>query len=175
MLPEEVKADKVGRTLMIKGPKGNLEISLPNNIEIELRGQVITVLRKNDQKQTKALHGLIRSKIANMVTGVKDGWSKNLELVGVGFRAQTTEDKLTLTVGFSHPVEVTKEEGVSFEVKDNTKITVMGVDKEAVGRVADKIRRIKPPEPYKGKGIRYVGEYIRRKVGKAGKVTTPGK
>lgn len=157
---------------MVNGSRGQLELSPDLRISVEINDGILQVKRKNEQKVVKALHGLTRSLIANMVTGVTEGWSKNLELVGVGFRAQGNGDKLTLAVGYSHPVEIIAPTGIEFEVSDNTKITVSGIDKQLVGEMAAKIRKVRPPEPYKGKGIRYEGEYIRRKAGKAGKVGT---
>lgn len=138
-------------------------------VKVELEEQVLIVKRKKEDKVSKSMHGLTRSLIANMVTGVEKGWQKKLELIGVGFRAQSSGDKLTLNVGYSHPVEVAAPEGIKFVVEDNTKITVSGIDKILVGQVAASIRKVRRPEPYQGKGIRYSGEYVRRKAGKAGK------
>lgn len=169
-----VTAEKTGQKIVVNGPKGQLELEVDPSISFEIGKDHILLKRKNEDKKIKAFHGLYRSLIANMIRGVSVGWSKNLELVGVGYRAQNNEDKLTLTVGFSHPVEIVAPPGIQFEVRDNTKITVFGIDKELVGQIAATIKRIKPPEPYQGKGIRYEGEYIRRKAGKAGKVGAAG-
>ncbi len=171
-IPAGVTATKTGGKIVVNGSRGQLELSPDLRISVEINDGILQVKRKNEQKVVKALHGLTRSLIANMVTGVTEGWSKNLELVGVGFRAQGNGDKLTLAVGYSHPVEIIAPTGIEFEVSDNTKITVSGIDKQLVGEMAAKIRKVRPPEPYKGKGIRYEGEYIRRKAGKAGKVGT---
>lgn len=156
---------------MVNGPKGtlNMEMEIAPEIKVTVEGNQILLKRKDDQKRLKALHGLTRSLIANMILGVTEGWSKNLELVGVGFRAQSNGDKLTLNVGYSHPVEVTAPAGITFEVSDNTKIKVSGADKQLVGQVAANIKKVRMPDVYKGKGIRYEGEYIRKKVGKSGK------
>lgn len=174
IIPDSVTVEKTEGSLVVTGGKGKLELSLDPRVEVDIKDGRLAVKRKSEEKVVKAMHGLTRALIANMVVGVEKGWSKNLELVGVGFRAQTDEGKLTLAVGFSHPVEVEAPDGIVLEVRDNTKITVSGIDKQLVGSIAAKIRAIKPPEPYKGKGIRYEGEYIRRKAGKAGKVGAPG-
>lgn len=169
-IPQGVTVEATGIHLVVNGPKGKLDLVIHPLIDIQVKLEQIIVKRKNEQKQTKALHGLMRSLVANMITGVTSGFSKNLELIGVGFRAQTDGKKLTLQVGFSHPVEVSSPETVQFEVYDNTKIKVSGIDKQLVGQIAAGIRKIKPPEVYKGKGIRYEGEMVRKKAGKAGKV-----
>lgn len=174
LIPEIVTVEKTGRAVVVNGPKGNLKMEIDPNISIELEGNKIKVIRKNEQKKVKALHGLTRNLIANMISGVVSGWSKDLELVGVGFRATVSGNQLTLNVGFSHPVEVLAPEGITFEVSDNTKVKVSGIDKQLVGQVAANIRAIKPPDVYKGKGIRMVGEYIRKKLGKSGKVGATG-
>lgn len=170
LIPAGVTVEKTVDHLVVNGAKGKLETAIDPRMEVEIKDGQIVVTRKNEEKATKAMHGLTRALISNMIVGVEKGWSKNLELVGVGFRAQSSGNGLTLNVGFSHSVEVEAPEGISFEVKENTKITVSGIDKQLVGQIAAKIRDIKPPEPYKGKGIRYEGEYVRRKAGKAGKV-----
>lgn len=170
IIPEAVNVEIDGHHVLVKGPQGVLEADFRPEIKIEQEDGKILVKRKKEDKLSKSLHGLTRSLIANMVLGVEKGWQKKLELVGVGFRAQTSGEKLTLAVGFSHSVEINAPEGIKFTVEDNTKITVVGIDKELVGQVAAKIRAVRRPEPYKGKGIRYAGEYIRRKAGKAGKV-----
>lgn len=172
-----VLVEKTGSEILVKGPKGELKMQLDPAISLEITDGLATFKRKNDQKKnerssskSKALHGLMRALLANMVLGVTDGWSKKLELVGVGYRAQVNGSVLTLSVGFSHPVIIEAPVGLQFEVSDNTKLTVSGIDKGLVGQISANIRAVKPPEPYKGKGIRYEGEYIRRKAGKAGKV-----
>lgn len=156
-------------TVEIKGPKGTLSQKIHKDITVNLEDGSITVLRPSDQKEHRSLHGLSRSLIANMVEGVSKGFQKNLEIVGVGYRAQKQGSKLVLNVGYSHPVEIPEENGLEFEVPAPTKISVKGIDKQAVGEMAANIRRIRPPEPYKGKGIRYENEYVRRKEGKTGK------
>lgn len=173
-IPEGVTMQKNGNNIVVNGPKGSLSMEVNPEVKVEKENNQIIVKRKNDEKRIRALHGLTRSLIANMISGITNGWSKNLELVGVGFRAQTDGSKLTLNIGFSHPVEILALEGINFEVKDNTNILVSGIDKALVGQVAANIRKIKPPDVYKGKGIRYVGEYIRKKVGKAAKAGVVG-
>lgn len=169
-----VTIEKNGKTVLVNGPKGNLKMDLDPDISIEVEGNRISVKRKGDEKRIRAMHGLTRNLIANMVTGVSVGWSKNLELVGVGFRTQGAGNKITMNLGFSHPVEIEAPEGISFEVADNTKIKVLGIDKQLVGQIAANIRKVKAPDVYKGKGIRYQGEYIRKKLGKSGKVGATG-
>lgn len=169
-----VTVEEAGRTVSVTGPKGNLSLNVDPSIGVKIEENKVIVNRRNDQKKVRALHGLTRSLIANMMEGVKNLWSKNLELVGVGFRAQTSGNKLVLNVGFSHQVEITAPEGINFEVTDNTKIKVSGVSKELVGQVAANIKKVRPPDVYKGKGIRYAGEYIRKKVGKSAKVGAAG-
>lgn len=169
-IPNGVTVEKTDSTLMVSGPKGVLEMELGPSVKLEITNQQIIVTRKNNEKRNMALHGLTRSLIANMVVGVTEGWSKNVELVGVGFRAQGSTDKVTLNVGYSHPVEITAPVGIEFMVTDNTKIKISGIDKYLVGQVAANIRGVRPPDVYKGKGVRYAGEYVRKKPGKAGKV-----
>lgn len=173
-IPAGVTIGKNGQNLVVSGPKGNLKMEINPSITVEIEGDKILVKRKNDLKKVKALHGLTRNLINNMVLGVTQGWSKDLELVGVGFRAQVSGNKLILNVGFSHQVEVEALEGISFEVSDNTKIKVSGIDKQSVGQVAANIKKVRPPDVYKGKGIRFAGEYIRKKVGKSAKVGAAG-
>jgi len=154
----------------VTGPKGTLERDMPRDITIRQDGGELLVERPDDQRQHRALHGLTRSLVNNMVVGVTDGFSRDLEIVGVGYRAAaTTTTKLDLALGFSHPVSVDAPEGITFETPVPTKITVRGIDKEIVGQVAANIRSIRKPEPYKGKGVRYAGEVVRRKAGKAAK------
>ncbi len=153
----------------VKGPKGTLERVLPAEMTIKVEGAEVVVSRPNDLKRNKALHGLTRSLINNMVIGVSEGYKKTLEINGVGYRAAKQGKVLTLTLGYSHPIEMTDPEGLEVTVEDSNKITVSGIDKEKVGQYAAEIRGKRGPEPYKGKGIKYSDEHIRRKVGKAGK------
>ena len=168
-IPNGVTVTINGDTVTVKGPKGELTRSFSPLLDIKLEDNVLTVSRSSDDKEERALHGTTRSLLANMVEGVSKGFQKNLELVGVGYRAQKQGKKLVLNVGYSHPVEIEPEENIEIEVPANTKIVVKGIDKERVGAVAANIRAVRPPEPYKGKGIRYEGEYVRRKEGKTGK------
>ena len=163
----EVKLD--GNTATVKGPKGELTRTFSQNIDIKVEGSEITLHRPNDSKEMKTIHGTTRANFNNMVVGVSEGFKKELEMRGVGYRAQLAGNKLTLSVGKSHPDEVVAPDGVTFEVPSNTQINVLGSNKEVVGEVAAYIRGLRPPEPYKGKGIRYVGEFVRRKEGKTGK------
>jgi large subunit ribosomal protein L6 len=169
MLPGSVEIIQEGEMVTVKGPKGSLQTPIHRTVKIQIDDKVLTVKRKKDDKTSRAMHGLTRSLLSNMVVGVADGWTKNLEMVGVGYRVQGGSDQITLSVGYSHPVVVKAPEGISFAVSDNTKIAVSGIDRVLVGQIAANIRKIRPPEPYKGKGIRYAGEYVRRKPGKAGK------
>ncbi|KXH80804.1 50S ribosomal protein L6 [Sporosarcina sp. HYO08] len=153
----------------VKGPKGELTNTLNSDIKIVQEGNVITLERPSDSKEHRSIHGTTRSLLDNMVTGVSKGFERSLELIGVGYRAQLQGKKLVLNVGYSHPVEFTPEEGIEVEVPANTKIIVRGINKERVGALASNIRQVRPPEPYKGKGIRYEGEHVRRKEGKTGK------
>lgn len=154
--------------IKVTGPKGSLDLSLPSEVSLKSEEGLITVVRKDDTDRSKAMHGLIRTLIANMIEGVTKGYEKTLELSGVGFRSAVSGSKLTLTVGYSHPVEIEAPEGISIGTNEN-KITVSGFDKQLVGEIASKIRKVRPAEPYKGKGIKYENEIIRRKAGKAGK------
>ncbi|MEC1178135.1 50S ribosomal protein L6 [Metasolibacillus meyeri] len=156
-------------TVTVKGPKGELVRQFNQDMKIEQEGNIITVVRPSDSKEHRTNHGTTRALLANMVTGVSEGFSRTLELIGVGYRAQMQGSKLVLNVGYSHPVEFTPEQGLEVEVPSNTKIIVKGINKERVGALASNIRGVRPPEPYKGKGIRYEGEYVRRKEGKTGK------
>lgn len=168
-LPTGVEVTIDHSTVVISGPKGKLSLSIQPLIKVEIVGGKILVKRAKEDKQSKSLHGLTRALLNNMVVGVTEGWKKDLELVGIGYRAAATEDGITLNVGLSHPVNVKAPEGITFAVLENTKISVSGIDRNLVGQVAANLRAIKPPEVYKGKGIRYVGEYVRKKPGKAGK------
>ena len=163
----DVKLEE-GNVITVKGPKGTLTRKLVDDLEIKVEGAEIVVTRPSDLKRYKSLHGLTRTLIANMVEGVTNGYSKVLEINGVGYRAAKAGNKLTLTLGYSHPVEMFDPEGITTTVEGN-KITVSGIDKEKVGQFAAEIRTKRPPEPYKGKGIKYTTETIRRKVGKTGK------
>lgn len=155
--------------IVVKGPKGQLEQQLHRDMKINIENNEITVVRPTENKKHKSLHGLTRTLIANMIEGVTKGYSKTLEIVGVGYRAQKQGNKLVLNLGFSHPVEMEAPEGIEIEVPANNKIVVKGIDKQKVGNYAAVIRDLRKPEPYKGKGIRYEGEIIRRKEGKTGK------
>lgn len=150
----------------MKGPKGELGVSVAEPIRVAHEDSELLVTRPTDRAPHRALHGLTRSLIANMVTGVTDGFSRELDIVGVGYRAQVKGKNLELLVGYSHPVTLEPPEGISFETPEPTRVVVNGIDKQAVGQVAAEVRMVRPPEPYKGKGIRYVGEDVRRKVGK---------
>ncbi len=163
----EVKVD--GTNVTVKGPKGELSRSFHPDMKVIVENNVLTVERPSDNKAHRALHGTTRSIINNMVVGVSAGFEKALEINGVGYRAQKQGNKVIVNAGYSHPVEVEPEAGVEIEVPSNTRIVVKGIDKEKVGAVAANIRAIRPPEPYKGKGIRYEGEYVRRKEGKTAK------
>ncbi len=167
-IPEGVKIDVKGNVVSVKGPKGELSRELHKDMIIEVANGEILVKRPTEDKQHKSLHGLTRTLISNMVTGVTIGFQKNLEISGVGYRAAKQGNKLVLTLGYSHPVEVEQPKGLEIQVPAPTKITVSGINKEQVGAMAAQIRGYREPEPYKGKGIKYEGEFIRRKVGKTG-------
>jgi large subunit ribosomal protein L6 len=168
-IPSGVEVKLEGNVITVKGPKGTLTKTLHKDMTVSVDGNVITVTRPSDEKQHKALHGLTRTLVANMVEGVSKGFSKELEVQGVGYRAAKQGKDLNLTLGYSHPVIMSETDGISIEVPAPNKIIVSGPDKQAVGQFAAIIREKRPPEPYKGKGIRYVGEYVQRKEGKAGK------
>ena len=169
-VPAGVEVNVNGSSVAVKGPKGNLAIELPEAISVSQQEAELTVERANEEQKTKALHGLNRSLINNMVIGVSTGFRKDLEIVGVGYRANAKgKDKIELSLGFSHTITVEAPEGIEFEVPEPTKIGVVGIDKQVVGQVAAVIRGYRKPEPYKGKGVRYVGERVIRKAGKAGK------
>jgi len=170
-LPDKVKVDVQGSRVTVRGPKGELIRSFHPDMGIVLEDGVLRVQRPTDHRTHKALHGLTRSLLANMVTGVSKGYAKTLEIVGTGYRAELQGQKLVLHLGYSHPIEFDAPEDISFEVpRGGRAVTVQGIDKETVGEIAARIRRQRPPEPYKGKGVRYQGEYVRRKAGKAGRV-----
>ena len=168
-IAKNVQVDVDGSTVKVKGPKGELTRTFPAGVSFEVAEGNVSVKRENDEKQTRAVHGLSRSLLNNMVTGVSEGFTKTLELQGVGYRVTQAGEKVTLAVGYSHPVDVTPPAGIQLEVDGTTKLHVRGIDKELVGQVAANIRKVRKPEPYKGKGIRYLGERVRRKAGKAGK------
>lgn len=168
-IPSGVTVTLEGNKATVKGPKGELSDTFNSDMAINIEDSVITITRPSDAKEHRAIHGTTRALLANMVEGVSNGFEKSLELIGVGYRAQKQGKKLVLNVGYSHPVEFEPEDGVEVEVPSNTKIIVRGINKERVGALASNIRAVRPPEPYKGKGIRYEGEYVRRKEGKTGK------
>ncbi len=168
-VPSGVDVALEGQTVTVTGPKGSLSHEVAEPIEVVRDGDVVLVTRPDDDRRSRSLHGLTRSLIANMVTGVTDGYAKSLEIVGVGYRVQARGSDLEFALGFSHPVPVKAPDGISFEVQTPTRFTVRGIDKQQVGEVAATIRKLRKPDPYKGKGVRYQGEVIRRKVGKAGK------
>ena len=168
-VPSGVDIQVDGSHVIVKGSKGELSREFPERVSFTIDDGVVSVVRDDDTRESKALHGLSRALLANMVHGVSEGFSKVLEIQGVGYRASLKGQDVELLVGFSHPVDVPAPAGITFEVPEPTRIVVSGIDKEQVGQVAANIRKIRPPEPYKGKGIRYAGEYVRRKAGKAGK------
>ncbi|GLI10366.1 MULTISPECIES: 50S ribosomal protein L6 [Paenibacillus] len=168
-IPSGVNVTIDNTLITVKGPKGTLSRELHRDMKISVEDNVLTVERPSDNKLHRSLHGTTRSVVQNMVSGVTDGFAKSLDLVGVGYRANKSGNKLVLNVGYSHPVEIEPENGIEFEVPSNTKIIVKGIDKELVGATAAKVRSVREPEPYKGKGIKYEGERILRKEGKAGK------
>ena len=168
-IPAGVDVAVDGSHVTVKGPKGQLELDIYSKLSISLEENMLTVSRPDDERETRARHGLTRALIQNMVTGVSEGYTKSLELAGVGYRVQLKGKDLELSLGYSHPVNYAAPEGITFEVPDNTHINVKGINKQQVGQVAAEIRTKRPPEPYKGKGIHYVGEHIRRKLGKAAK------
>jgi len=168
-IPAGVTVDvKPGNHIFVKGPKGELSEKIDPDMKVAVKDGQIRVERPGETKRHKSLHGLSRSLIANMVQGVTQGYEKVLEIVGVGYRAQLKGNKLVLNVGYSHPVEFDPPKGIQFEVPAQSSIVVRGINKQAVGEITAEIRDVRPPEPYKGKGIRYKGEYVRRKVGKTG-------
>ena len=168
VLPDGVDFKVDGSHVTVKGPKGTLERDFSDLMSFNVEDGTVVVVPADEERETRALHGLSRALLNNMVVGVTDGYRRELQTVGVGYRANLQGRKLELAVGFSHPVHIEAPDGVDFEVPEPTKIIVSGIDKEAVGQTAANIRRVRPPEPYKGKGIRYAGEHVRRKAGKAG-------
>ena len=166
-VPAKVTVEIQGLSLTVKGPKGTLERQLPDKVLLTQDGETLTVTRQDESRTARERHGLVRTLVANMVEGVSKGFERRLDIQGVGYRAQASGSKIVLNVGYSKPVEMPK--GVNVAVENNTQVIVSGIDKELVGNVAAKIRAVRPPEPYKGKGIRYLGEFVRRKAGKTGK------
>lgn len=168
-VPEGVTVTRNENEVTVKGPKGELTRSFSPVITMTVEGNEISFTRPNDLKENRAMHGTMRANLNNMIIGVTEGFEKGLELIGVGYRAQLQGNKLVMSVGYSHPVEFDIEEGLTVEVPSNTRVLIKGANKERVGELAANVRAIRPPEPYKGKGIRYVGEFVRRKEGKTGK------
>jgi len=169
-VPSGVDVTIDGRNVTVKGPKGTLSRALHPDITVSRQDGTLVVTRPTEQKTHKQLHGLTRTLVNNMVVGVTDGYRKGLEITGVGYRAALNGRKLQLNLGYSHQIEIDPPEGIAFEVENPTRLAVVGIDKELVGQIAAKVRSTRKPEPYKGKGVRYSGEYIRRKAGKAGKI-----
>ena len=169
-VPSGVDVTIDGRNVTVKGPKGTLSRALHPDITVSREDASIVVTRPTEQKTHKQLHGLTRTLVNNMVVGVTDGYRKGLEITGVGYRAALSGRKLQLNLGYSHQIEIDPPEGISFELENPTRLAVVGIDKELVGQIAAKVRSTRKPEPYKGKGVKYAGEYIRRKAGKAGKI-----
>ena len=167
-LPTGVDVSVGDEGVTVKGPKGTLFETFDDRISVVVVDDVVRLSRSNDARESRALHGLSRALLHNMVVGVSEGYRKELRTEGVGYRANLQGRRLELQVGFSHPVHIEAPDGIDFEVPDQTRIVVSGIDKQKVGQIAADIRRVRPPEPYKGKGIRYVGEYVRRKAGKSG-------
>jgi large subunit ribosomal protein L6 len=169
-VPSGVDVTIDGRNVTVTGPRGSLSRALHPDMTVSREDATLVVTRPTEQKTHKQLHGLTRTLVNNMVVGVTDGYRKGLEITGVGYRAALNGRKLTLNLGYSHPIEIDPPEGIAFEVENPTRLAVVGIDKELVGQIAAKVRATRKPEPYKGKGVRYSGEYIRRKAGKAGKI-----
>ncbi len=168
-IPNSVQVQVDDQVVSVAGPKGELKIQVHPDVRVHVDGGRLVVTRLTDEPRQRALHGLTRALLNNMVAGVSEGFMKTLELQGVGYRAQQMGANIQLSLGFSHPVDVTPPSGITLEVEGTTRVHVRGIDKEQVGQTAAEIRRLRPPEPYKGKGIRYAGEVVRRKAGKAGK------
>ena len=173
-LPAGVTVAVSGNELVVQGPKGSLKQHVPAGVKLDQKDSVVVVKLSGNRKDMAAKQGLVRALMVNMIKGITEGYEKRLELVGAGYRARVEGNKLVLAVGRSHPVAIEQPEGIDFRVEENTKISVKGADKQLVGEVAAKIRRVRPPEPYKGKGIRYAGEVVRHKAGKAAKVGVTG-
>ncbi|RZM79360.1 50S ribosomal protein L6 [Leptolyngbya iicbica] len=168
-VPAKVTVTIDGQAVTVKGPKGELSRVLPEGVVISQADSAVTVSPASESRRSRERHGLCRTLVANMIEGVTNGYQKRLEIQGVGYRAQVQGTKLNMSLGYSHPVIFEPPEGIQFAVENNTNVIVSGIDKEVVGNIAAKIRDARPPEPYKGKGVRYAGEYVRRKAGKAGK------
>ena len=168
-IPSGVTVEVKNYVVTVKGPKGELQREIHPNIKVEVKDNEVIVTRPNDEKTNRSLHGLFRTLIANMIEGVTKGFEKKLEIIGIGYRAKAAKNKITLSLGFSHPIEYKAAEGIEFKMDEEKKniITVSGIDKQVVGEAAAKVRSFRKPEPYKGKGIRYVDEYVARKAGKA--------
>ncbi|MBD2450426.1 MAG: 50S ribosomal protein L6 [Nostoc sp. TH1S01] len=167
-IPAKVQVTIDGTKVVVKGPKGELSRDLPVHVTVSQEGETLQVVRKDDSRTSRQMHGLSRTLVANMVEGVSQGFQRRLEIQGVGYRAQVQGRNLVLNMGFSHQVQIEPPDGIQFAVENNTNVIVSGYDKEIVGNTAAKIRAVRPPEPYKGKGIRYAGEVVRRKAGKTG-------
>ncbi len=168
-VPKNVTVTIDGQAVKVKGPKGELSRILPGEVIVAMEGETVTITRRDESRPARQRHGLCRTLVANMVDGVSQGFSKRLEIQGVGYRAALQGKVLNLSMGYSHPVNIDPPEGITFAVEGTTNVVVSGIDKEIVGNTAAKVRAVRPPEPYKGKGIRYAGEVVRRKAGKAGK------
>jgi large subunit ribosomal protein L6 len=168
-IPAGVDITVDGSAVRVKGPKGELALTVASPIEVKIEDNQLLVTRPDDERESRSLHGLTRTLIANQIIGVTDGYTKGLEVVGTGYRVAAVGTGITFALGFSHPITVEPPAGISFTVEGNTRITVSGIDKQAVGEVAANIRKLRKPEPYKGKGVRYAGEVVRRKAGKSGK------
>jgi len=168
-LPDKVTVTIEGQAVAVKGPKGELSRVLPSGVTVQQEEKTVLVNRVNDSRVARERHGLCRTLVFNMIEGVSQGYTKRLEIQGVGYRAQVQGQKLVLSMGYSHPVEMDPPQGIQFAVENNTNVIITGIDKELVGNTAARIRAVRPPEPYKGKGIRYAGEQVRRKAGKTGK------
>lgn len=169
LIPSKVTVAIEGQTVSVKGPKGELERTLPSEVEVTQSDGTVLVNRRGDSRPARQRHGLCRTLVSNMIEGVSQGFQKKLEIQGVGYRAQVQGKNLVLNVGYSNPVQIEPPEGILLSVEGNTNVVVSGIDKEAVGNIAAQIRAVRPPEPYKGKGIRYSNETVRRKAGKSGK------
>ena len=173
-IPEGVTVEQAGGAVRVKGPKGTLSERIPSQIQVTIEARQVLLVRPDDRKQTKALHGLSRALVANMVTGVMTPFAKELEIQGVGYRADVAGKVVKLQLGFSHPVEISIPDGLKVSVDRNVLVRIEGASRQQVGQFAANLRGLRPPEPYKGKGIRYVGEHVRRKVGKAGATAAGG-
>jgi large subunit ribosomal protein L6 len=168
-IPAGVDVTVDGSAVRVKGPKGELALTVASPIQVKIEDGQLLVTRPDDERESRSLHGLTRTLIANQIIGVTDGYSKGLEVVGTGYRVAVAGNGITFALGFSHPITVEPPAGISFTVEGNNRLTVSGIDKQAVGEVAANIRKLRKPEPYKGKGVRYAGEVVRRKAGKSGK------